>query len=83
MVSPLPVIVGEDVILQCQSDSTSLPKTSVLQLGYNILKNGQPAFRRPTKTSSFIINGAPKTLRGERLEKSSHLIAYLYNLRSS
>ena len=61
-----PVAVGNDVIVECQSTSTSVPASSALKLVYNLKENGRLALQQPTTASRFKISSISKAKTGAR-----------------
>lgn len=61
-----PVVVGGDVILECSSSSTSVPKVTELRLVYNLKENGRLALPQPTESSRFRIPAVTKARSGYR-----------------
>ncbi|KAK7106149.1 hypothetical protein V1264_017439 [Littorina saxatilis] len=74
-----PIIVGNDVIVECQSTSTSVPASSALKLAYNLKENGRLALPQPTTASRFKISSISKAKKGARYS----CIAYEQNTLSN
>ncbi|XP_076438582.1 hemicentin-2-like [Babylonia areolata] len=74
------IIVGNDVVVECQSSSNSAPKVNdVLRLVYNLKENGRLALENPTQVSRFKISSITKAKKGFRYS----CVAYEVNTQNN